>query len=107
MVNKTAGARPEQLCHLLQGHTFGINLAAASLLASQMAATSYEDFEALFSDSHDHNRESAYQIAVAKYCRRVDDDQSMMVAISLIQTLIDSSVWDSQSVKVRVETNDL
>ena len=69
-----------------------------------MALTSYEDFEPLFSGQHDHNRESAYQIAVAKYCRRVENDQSMMVAITLIQTLIDTTAWESQSVKVLERT---
>lgn len=90
-------ARAEKLSHLMQGHTFGINRAAASLLASQMVAKSFEEFEPLFESNHDQSQESAYQIAIAMYCGRVDNDTSMMAAVTLIQSLIDSAAWETHS----------
>jgi hypothetical protein len=52
-VTVAAGARSEKLIHLMQGHTFAVNLAAASLLAAQMESSSFEAFEPLFNSNKD------------------------------------------------------
>ena len=98
--NAAKNARPEKLTHLLQGHTFAINHAAASLLSAQMVATSFADFAPLFQTNHDQNQQSAQQVAVAMYCSRVDSEESLMAAVDLIQNLIVSSSWETHSVTV-------
>ena len=43
------GVKANQISHFLQGHTFKINYAAASLLSSQIIQTNFETYQEAFS----------------------------------------------------------
>ena len=43
------GVKANQISHFLQGHTFKINYAAASLLSSQIIKTNFETYQETFS----------------------------------------------------------
>ena len=67
--------RPDKICQFLQGHSHAINMAASSLLATQMQKTDFATYAPLFEfdEKVDGARKSAFQMALAVYCGRVQE----------------------------------
>ena len=67
--------RPDKLCQFLQGHSHSINMATSSLLATQIQKTDFATYAPLFEfdEKVDGARKSAFQMALAVYCGRVQE----------------------------------
>ena len=88
------------ICHYLQGHTHHINRTAASLLAAQLiSGVDFDDYSGLFKND-DINQQSAYQMALALYIHRSDQNDVIELAVNLLQEIIISRGWESASVVI-------